>query len=250
MNRPCFIYVITHVASGKRYVGSTVNPSGRWITHRSKLNCGKHHCSHLQRAWKKYGAAAFVFSVLEQLPTNDRVPRAIAELKTIAAAPCYNSQIANFNRTNFENSPATRKRIAIGVAKALETDPSLIGFLKNRGAELAALIRSPEGRKRAGETTKRRWRDPVERQKLNQGLINRWAEPTARERQSKALKNARGTPEARQHNSEMMVAAWANPNSGLRNRKQTRWADPEAKARQAKKMRAYHASKHAQSSDH
>lgn len=243
MNRPCFIYALTHLASGKRYVGSTVNRSYRWSKHRCELNADRHHCQHLQRAWNKYGADAFAFSTIGELPTNDRIPRALAELEAINAAPCYNSRIADAGLQNFENSPATRKRIARGVARAMAENPEIAAKLKANGDAMAALIRSPEGRLRAGKITKRRWRDPKERKKLLRGLENRWTVEGAHERQSAALKKARGTPEARKHNSEMMKVAWADPTSGLRNRKQTRWADPEAKERQAAKMRAYHASR-------
>lgn len=241
MNRPCFIYAITHLASGKRYVGSTVNPTYRWIKHRSELKNNRHHCRYLQNAWNKYGRDAFAFSILRELPTNERLARAISELAEIDALPCYNSRIAHRNGQNFENSPATRRRIAKGIAAAMIENPEFAAILKKSGDAVAALMRSPEGRLRAGANTKRRWQDPIERRKLAQGHINRWAAPGAHERQSAALSKARGTPEARQRNSEMIVAAWANPNSGLRNRKQTRWADPEARARQAAKMRAYHA---------
>lgn len=57
------VYVITHIASRKFYVGSSVNIEKRFIEHRSKLNRGKHHCRHLQHAWDKYGGGAFAFAL-------------------------------------------------------------------------------------------------------------------------------------------------------------------------------------------
>lgn len=61
------IYAITHIASGKQYIGSAVNIRRRWNQHRRDLNKGSHHSSHLQRAWDKYGAEAFAFTVLEEV---------------------------------------------------------------------------------------------------------------------------------------------------------------------------------------
>jgi len=59
------VYQILCVASGKRYVGSSVNMKTRMRTHRCNLKRGKHHSIHLQRAWSKYGPEAFVATVLE-----------------------------------------------------------------------------------------------------------------------------------------------------------------------------------------
>lgn len=59
------VYVITCATNGKVYVGSAVNLEKRWRAHRNDLNRRAHHSSYLQRAWDKYGAEAFVFTVLE-----------------------------------------------------------------------------------------------------------------------------------------------------------------------------------------
>lgn len=59
------IYVITHVASGKVYVGSAVHVPRRWCAHKHDLKKGGHHSRILQRAWKKYGPQAFRWEVIE-----------------------------------------------------------------------------------------------------------------------------------------------------------------------------------------
>lgn len=64
------IYKIICIANGKIYVGSSVNLQKRWISHRSQLRSNKHHCSHLQRTWNKYGEQLFIFEVIE-LTTPD-----------------------------------------------------------------------------------------------------------------------------------------------------------------------------------
>lgn len=244
-DRPCFIYAITHIENGRRYIGSSVDVTYRWIKHRSELKNNRHHCKYLQNSWNKHGKETFSFSIIDQLPTNDRVQRALLELKHIAAAPCYNARIAATNLQNFENSPATKRRIAKGLAKAIKDDPEYAAFLKNRGAEIAAHMRSPEGRKKAAQHTKRRWKDPEQRKQLAAGLIRRWKRPDARKIQSDKLKAARGTPEARLKNSETAKARWADPNSKMHTRKQTRWANPKTRKIQGEKMRAYHAARRA-----
>lgn len=62
----CGVYCIVHIASGKRYVGSTsLSFSARWSIHKSRLSSGSHHNRHLQAAWRKYGEAAFEFRICE-----------------------------------------------------------------------------------------------------------------------------------------------------------------------------------------
>lgn len=246
MQRPCFIYAIIHSASGKRYVGSTINKNYRFIKHRSELKNKRHHCRHLQNAWNKYGVHAFEFVVLKELPTNDRVIRAIEELKFINELPCYNSRTAHTNLTNFINSPETNRRIQKGIRQAIATNPEYAEFLKNRAAELVALMRSPEGRKRAGDVTRKRWQDKQEQKKMMQGLINRWTDPNAREKQSVLIKQNRWSDDYKNRQAEYLKKQWADPNSPLRNRKNGRWSDPLAKAEQAEKMRAYHARRRAE----
>lgn len=184
--RRCVIYAIVHNASGKRYVGSTVDCLDRWKHHRSRLNKNIHHCSHLQRSWNKYGKEAFSFVVLETLPDNDSKLRRIAELKWLSLSKPFNALVNGQGLEFFAASPEVRARMSAAQIKVM-LDENVRKAKIKRGKEMAAAIRTPAGRKRAGAITKRRWQDPDERKKLMQGLINRWAAPGARKRQSEAL---------------------------------------------------------------
>ena len=62
------IYKIINVINNKFYVGSAVDLNRRKARHFSELRTGKHNNRHLQAAWQKYGEAAFVFVVVEELP--------------------------------------------------------------------------------------------------------------------------------------------------------------------------------------
>ncbi len=59
------IYKLVCHTSGRVYVGSTKNLRSRWGGHRKELRGGRHHSLLLQRAWNKYGEAAFSFEILE-----------------------------------------------------------------------------------------------------------------------------------------------------------------------------------------
>lgn len=67
------IYLITQLSSGLVYVGSSVNVKNRVSRHRTELKNGTHGNAHLQRAWNKYGEADFAISVLEYLPSTDKL---------------------------------------------------------------------------------------------------------------------------------------------------------------------------------
>lgn len=75
-SRAAGIYLIRHVASGRVYVGSAVSLRNRHRTHAQALDTGKHDNRYLQAAWKRYGASAFVFEVIEIVENlDDLLPR-------------------------------------------------------------------------------------------------------------------------------------------------------------------------------
>lgn len=65
------IYKIVNLVNSSFYVGSSNQSSTRFTTHRNRLKRNKHHCAHLQAAWNKYGAAAFVFVIVQELETDE-----------------------------------------------------------------------------------------------------------------------------------------------------------------------------------
>jgi len=235
--RPCFIYAITHIASGRRYVGSCLYPTRRWIEHRSKLKHQKHHCAHLQRAWNLYGIDAFRFSIIQELTTNNSALRAKAELAAIGASECFNSRIANLGLTNFENSPETRVKITAGILKRISEDEEHRKWLAHRGQQLAAHARTPERRAARSVLSKELWTDPKHRRSVSESLAKYWNTPGVREAHSIRVKAHRGTKEARERNSAAMKRVWADPTSGQHTRKLIRWADPKAREIQSAKLR-------------
>jgi len=61
MEKQSGIYEILNTVNGKRYIGQTSNFVKRWKEHRTGMKRRDHGNSHLQRAWDKYGEAAFKF---------------------------------------------------------------------------------------------------------------------------------------------------------------------------------------------
>lgn len=61
------IYKIYNKRSKLTYIGSSKEIEKRWGQHLSQLNNNKHHNSHLQNSWNKYGESSFEFSILEKV---------------------------------------------------------------------------------------------------------------------------------------------------------------------------------------
>jgi len=70
MKSPC-IYAIRNNVTGKYYVGQTCSFRKRVARHFNDLSNNKHHCSHLQRSFNKYGQLCFEIVVLEICSQSD-----------------------------------------------------------------------------------------------------------------------------------------------------------------------------------
>jgi len=65
--KPRSIYRILNIVNGCFYIGSAFDYKSRWSNHIHLLNKNKHHNIYLQRAWNKYGAENFIFSIIIQI---------------------------------------------------------------------------------------------------------------------------------------------------------------------------------------
>lgn len=74
------VYRITHVPSGKFYIGSSKHCERRFNEHRSNLNSKKHHCHALQNSWTKHGEESFSFEISQEFPSWDDALEAEQEL--------------------------------------------------------------------------------------------------------------------------------------------------------------------------
>lgn len=145
------IYGIKNKVNGKLYVGSSSNIEQRWIQHRGMLNRSKHPSPHLQSAWNKYGANAFVFYVIEETDNVEMlaeieqreinrfqshlrdfgynirniISRAVA--KTTGLTP-----VTGLNRTvkiSFDSTEARRRKLKIAAVHSGMNQTELLNYL-------------------------------------------------------------------------------------------------------------------------
>lgn len=66
-----YIYAIENTTNNKKYVGSTTNPSHRWLNHKSDLRLSTHRNRHLQKDWNAFGADNFKFEIIKEIKNDD-----------------------------------------------------------------------------------------------------------------------------------------------------------------------------------
>ena len=121
------VYVVTHLATGRRYFGKARDPRDRWRRHLR----GDNPRSFVQRALRKHGRESFSFEVVEDFASEAEAYRA-------------ESWWVLFARSNDE-------RFGFNLSAGGEGNP---------GAEVG-----PATRKLLSEVSKRRWARPGERER-------------------------------------------------------------------------------------
>lgn len=105
------VYVIRHVASGRRYVGSAVNIGKRWKEHLRGLSTGKHHSRFLQRAWDKHGQAAFAFEVALYCDRGNLL--------------MYEQALIDFYKPEFNSAPTAGSQLGFKMSDAAKAKMSV-----------------------------------------------------------------------------------------------------------------------------
>jgi group I intron endonuclease len=182
------IYAITHLLSGRRYVGSAVRLVGRFKDHLYMLRKGNHHCRYLQNAWNKYGSGAFRFSVLERCSESDLIEREQYWIDSTPSGTLFNHALVAGSVLGIKRSEETKRKLSESRRGMKFTD-------SHRAAISAALIgrtgkrHTPESLTLISERAKEASADPEERR--------RRAERARRQHATGQLKPPTQTPKSR-----------------------------------------------------
>lgn len=86
MQHPMGVFRVLNTATGRSFVGTSVNLPAMLNRQRAQLQFGGHPSAGLQRDWNAQGADAFTFEVLDELaPHDDRTYDPAADLRTLEA---------------------------------------------------------------------------------------------------------------------------------------------------------------------
>lgn len=164
------IYQILCAPTGKVYVGSAVDLNRRWYTHRWDLRRGAHRNSLLQRAWDKYGADAFTFTVLEYVPRERLIEREQWHLDTLRSydrAIGFNLDPVAGSRLGSKQPPEAVEKVRRANTGRQQSDQereqkreSMIGRVISWGEKIAAAKRGKP-------------RDEATRQKLSKANLGK-----------------------------------------------------------------------------
>lgn len=162
------IYAIVNNVTYDMYIGSAVAVNRRWAAHRSNLRNGKHHCKHLQNAFRKYGADAFDWEIVQFVEEKtDLIAK--EQFWIDFFRPTYNKRkIANscLGIKRSEQARQNMRAAQLGRKQSPETITKRVAALKgeSRPAEVRAKISashigirpSAESRQKMSESAKQR----------------------------------------------------------------------------------------------
>jgi group I intron endonuclease len=116
------IYRIFNVVTEQFYIGSAIKFKRRRWEHLDALKKNAHHCVALQTAWNEYGADAFEFELLEEVPDEDALRiEDIYLAQHAGAGTCYNTAVTTMQPPSV--SADTREKIRATMLR-LYADPA------------------------------------------------------------------------------------------------------------------------------
>ncbi len=132
----CGIYSITHIESGKKYIGQSQAIGDRWISHRSALRREKHPNRKLQNAWTKYGEQAFRFDILEKVSLDEEALCRAEQQWMVRLNPYYNLAPVGGTTRGLKHPPRSQefRRRMSKISKGRRHSQETIELLKQRQA--------------------------------------------------------------------------------------------------------------------
>jgi group I intron endonuclease len=156
------VYYIRNDRTGDFYIGSAAKGfRPRWWNHRSHLRGQWHDNSRLQRAWNKYGEAAFTFGILEPCTPEECIEREQYYIDLLS--PPYNLAPTAGSTLGYKHTEEDKKKM--------------------RGR-----VWTKEARERVGAVARGRSMHPNTREALAKRLANQNQSEETKKKRSKSIK--------------------------------------------------------------
>lgn len=216
---PAGVYLITCTANGDRYVGSAKSLRQRQREHWSNLRLKRHHNTHMQSVWNKYGPDTFVFEVLEEVSDLALLIEREQHWIDTLCPELNKAKTATSGFSGLGHTPETRARLA-EVQRQRMASAERRQRLREAAAQQPHLTGVPVSE--------------AKRQRLRNAALNQFSTPTARDRHSKRMREVMSDPDIRERVRQSKIGAKAS--QGTRDQMSAshteRWAEytPEQRA--------------------
>lgn len=207
----CGVYKITHIASGKSYIGISKNIHRRWIQHKSWVNTGSRR-SAIYDAMQKYGIDAFSWQILEQCKIDVldvREQHWIAVFDTfrngynLTAGGEYNKEISDEARLRMSQSHKGKKQSKELVEKRIVRGESHYAYGKPRDEDTRKKISiSLTGKKQSDDTKLKRAKSHHGKKHLPESIEKMRASKIGKQVSEQTRKNLSESHKGKKHSDE------------------------------------------------
>lgn len=248
---PFYLYCVTCVVTGKKYVGWTnKSVKERWAVH--CLSAARGSKGHLHCAIRKYGSDNFRVRTLETMRSWKLVPdkerQAIARFKTFGPRG-YNLTRGGDGTVGFVPPSEQRAKVRAKakarwatpqfrekMATVIRKEKADVEKFALRGERISARLSTTEAKAVRSKLMKAYWADPKHRAAHDAKMRAHWADPKWAAAHLRALR----TPETRAKRSASAKLRWADPKQRALNsaRRKKFWTDPKQRAAQSDRAKA------------
>jgi group I intron endonuclease len=220
------IYTITHVASGKVYVGQSDRIRRRWMSHRGNLKKSNHRNFLLQRAWNAHGPEAFVFAIytdLSHVPSDQLIDALnAAERQALIDFPMtynlmeagdrgpsagqYTRELWSVQRKKMWDDPEFRAKRSVETKAMYANNPE---WKAARDAAVKEGKNTPKTKAAVSAQMADLWKTPEHQAAMSALHTAYWQDPEYRAQQKASREAAWKDPIKRQRRIDGLKAAWA-----------------------------------------
>jgi group I intron endonuclease len=182
------VYLIENSLNGHKYVGSSRDLNHRRMAHLYHLRAGKHQSSHMQRAFDKYGEAAFVFRVLVVCETSELLRYEQHFLDSFH--PEYNNATVAANRAGWKHTEEWRANKSASQTGSTHTEAARVKIsLAQKGKPETEEARRKNSECHLGKASSMKGKHHTAEANDNNRVahIGRTASPATREKISAAI---------------------------------------------------------------